>query len=383
MKGNKFYIILITLFVVGIGSLFLYRKQQQARVLEFEGYEIATIENRVAKLYNDDKTDINENIESELIDLEQIFLEFNEKDLKNASTKQMEKLEEDYLLAKDMFNLQSNILNIFDEKSIVKQTTNLNTIEDLNTDLAELKDKTIYYKRNMNHLIEAREQIETIEEVSKLVEELSNDDSNDERDEEYLLDLEKKIHTVKDVRLQEQLLEKIETYRLILKQQELEELALEEQEESEEDEASVEDVTEEPEESVAQTPSSNQQNASSNNQTNNNQSNNNQNQRPPNNNPGNSNNSNNQSNTSEQPPSQVKKYQETKVIEEIPFKTHYYENKDIPAGEEIVYVSGSVGKIIETYEVIEYTNDTSTRKLISKDRIEPVDREVTIGTKVE
>ena len=47
MKGKQFYFLLISLILVGVGSVFLYRQREEQRVLEFEGYEISTIESRV------------------------------------------------------------------------------------------------------------------------------------------------------------------------------------------------------------------------------------------------------------------------------------------------------------------------------------------------
>ena len=65
MKGKKFYAILIGLIVIGIGSVQLYRQQQEEKALEFEGYEISKIEKRIDALYNEDKTDIEEDISTE------------------------------------------------------------------------------------------------------------------------------------------------------------------------------------------------------------------------------------------------------------------------------------------------------------------------------
>ena len=92
MKGKKFYVALIGLIIIGMASVFIYRQQQEARALEFEGYEIESIESRVDGLFNDDETDIKEDIESELLNLEQIFSELNNKNLSNRSEKHMEKM---------------------------------------------------------------------------------------------------------------------------------------------------------------------------------------------------------------------------------------------------------------------------------------------------
>lgn len=52
MKGKQFYFLLISLILVGVGSVFLYRQREEQRVLEFEGYEITAIESRIESLYN-------------------------------------------------------------------------------------------------------------------------------------------------------------------------------------------------------------------------------------------------------------------------------------------------------------------------------------------
>jgi len=72
MRENKFYIALFGVFVAGIVSVIIY-KQQEMRALDFEGYEISSIKSRVDSLYNNDKPDIQRDIEDTLIELEQIF----------------------------------------------------------------------------------------------------------------------------------------------------------------------------------------------------------------------------------------------------------------------------------------------------------------------
>lgn len=143
MKGKKFYIAIIGLFVIGIGSIVMYRQQQEARALEFEGYEIATIESRVDALYNDDKTDIQENIDPELAELEQIFLELNEKDLSNRSERRIEDMEHEFLSANEMNELQEDISDLFREEEIVRKNASTDDIEELQSSLVPFEDKTI------------------------------------------------------------------------------------------------------------------------------------------------------------------------------------------------------------------------------------------------
>lgn len=70
MRGKKFYIALFGVFVAGIVSVIIYKQQQEMRALDFEGYEISSIQSKVDALYNDDKTDIQKDIEDKLIELE-------------------------------------------------------------------------------------------------------------------------------------------------------------------------------------------------------------------------------------------------------------------------------------------------------------------------
>ena len=82
MKRKNYYSLLISLIIIGIGSYNFYQQKQEERLLEFEGYEISLIEERVGALYNEEETDIAEDIsEDELEELDQLFLDLKEKDL--------------------------------------------------------------------------------------------------------------------------------------------------------------------------------------------------------------------------------------------------------------------------------------------------------------
>lgn len=411
MKGKKFYIALIGLFIIGIGSVVIYRQQREAQVLEFEGYEITSIESRVDDLYNDDKTDIQENIAPELANLEPIFLELNEKNLSQRSKRRVQDLETAFLNAKEMYELQEDILDLFREEDIVRKNASTDDIEELQALLVPFEDRTVYYSRNYDLLTDARVQIETIEKATELVEQLMEEGQlNEDIDEAELEELEELVKQIKDESIQERLLQQIESTRLALDA--MEEVALDEpedleEEEEEEDTEEVveeEDLEEESEEAVQETPQRIERPSTSTTQ-NNNRSNSSQTNRQPSNTSNNSSDSSSgsssnqssdkqsdnqssgqndsDSNTTEQRPAVTDRYQETKVVEVIPFETFVYENATIPAGEEIVYEEGRPGRVTETYEVIIYTNGTSNRKFISRDRTEPVDRVVTVGTKEE
>lgn len=105
MKGKKFYIALVGLIIIGIGSIVIYRQQQGTRALEFEGYEITSIKSRVDALFNNEKTDIQKNISVELVNLEQIFLELKEKDLSNRTKSEIKDIEDEFLAEKEMHEL--------------------------------------------------------------------------------------------------------------------------------------------------------------------------------------------------------------------------------------------------------------------------------------
>jgi hypothetical protein len=398
MKGKKFYIALIGVFIIGIGSIFIYRQQQETRALEFEGYEIASIESRVDALYNEDKTDIQENIMTELADLEQVFSELNEKSLSHRSEKRIEDMEIKFLSAQEMYGLQEDILELFREENIVRQDTSTDNIEELKTSLVSFEDKTVYYNRNYNLLTDAGVQIVTIEKATKLVDQLTIDDiPNEEINEAELEELEELVGQIKDETIKENLLKQIGTFRLALSEIE-EELSLdedleEETEEIQEDETLEEESVETVQEANQRTEQTNTSIAQNNNRTNNAQSqtsNNNRTNSSQSNkqsssssNNQSSNQNNSQSNTTEQRPTIAQQYQETKVIEEIPYQTLVYENSNIAKGEDIVYSQGSQGAVTETYEVTIYSDGTSNKKVISKNRTEPENRVVTIGTKEE
>lgn len=401
MRGKKFYITLIGLLIIGIGSIFIYRKNQDARALEFEGYEIAAIEDRVAALYNDDKTDIQEDISSELKELEQIFNELNEKDLSQLSKRQIADMEVEFLTAQEMYDLQKNISNLYKEDEVVKKTISVDDIEELRSTLETFEDRTTYYNRNDKLLSDARVQLETIEEATQLVENLTIDGiPNEELTQDELDAIEELVNEIKDETIKGRLLEEIESVRLALNEVEDESLELDEDELAEEnEEETIEDETvetaqetdEETEESASTSQNSNRTRTDQAQTSNRDRQNTSQPSRQPNEQPNrqpsrpsnnhSNNQENNQSNTSPQRPTIVEQYKESQIVEYIPYETSVYENNNIPAGEEIVYVEGSQGTVTETYEVTVYSDGNVSRSRISRDVKEPVNRVVTVGTR--
>ena len=412
MKGKKFYLILIALVAIGVGSVFIYRQQQETRALEFEGYEISAIEKRVDALYNKDKTDIKENISGELDNLGQILTELEEKDLSARSESRIGNMIEQFSVAKKMYELQEEVANLFKEESIVYNNTSLEMIEALETSLEEFKDKTHYYERNINYIADARVQIETVEEATKLVEKLSIDS---ESAEEELKTIEELIKQIKDEDVKARLIEQIEAARLALKETE-EEITLDEEDDLEEEileEIDEQEIVQEEgveEEGTGQTSEQTieivQETARRPEQTstipdrNSNRPN--KNLAPANSNQSQAKSSSSQSNqqsssqiqeppaaepTTTEPPStpsrpavaEIKQETEEK---EIPFTTRRNQRNDLEEGTEIVYFRGSNGRKKVTYEIINYTNGTSSKKVISEEVIVlPTTRIVDVGTK--
>ena len=166
---ERFYLILIGLIIVGVGSIFIYRQQQEAKALEFEGYKISSIEKRVNELYVRDKSDIQKGISRELADSDLVFLELTDKDLSYRSKKRVKNMEEEFLTATGMFELQEVILDLFVEDKIIKNNISPDTIEELEISLLHYEDKTTYFKRNKPYITDARRQLETIEEATKII----------------------------------------------------------------------------------------------------------------------------------------------------------------------------------------------------------------------
>lgn len=418
MKGKKFYVTLIGLFILGIVSVFFNRQQEEARALEFEGYEIATIEKRVDTLYNDKKTDIQEDISTELIELEQILLELNNKDLSNRSERRLKEMEENLLTAKVMHELQEDILEIFKENEVVRRNVSLKDVKELETSLLTFKERRVYFNRNNGCIDEAKVQINKIEEATKLVAELKNgDDINEDVKGKDIEELEKLVNQIKDENIKEDLLKKINTIRLALDDMEIEvELVLDEvEQELEETEElysgdikevdnieaaqNIEEVKTSTQDNTNQQNTNNLQSSTSNRISSSSQSNrqtSNSSTRQPSGTSGKQ--SASQSSATPKPakttpkpaqtppqqmsnnPEVVETYKDEKVAG-IPFETFVYEDSSLDAGTEIVYTEGSTGSLTEVYEVTVYDNGTSNTKVISRDRTEPVDRVITIGTK--
>lgn len=385
MKGKKLIVTLIGLLIVGFGSVLLYKQQQEARVLEFQGYEIETIESKVNNLFNEEKTDIKEDITDEIESLELIIIELQNENLSYQTEKRVKELTDEVHTAKGMNKLQEKILFLFKEDAVTENIS-INDIENLESSLANFEDKPKYFKRNADNLKEAVAQVEMINEATMLVASLAENDVLDpELSEDKIEDISKIVNKIKNSEIKDRLLKQIEVIYMAYEEsnvevvdEELDEIEDEDTLEVEDDQTTNVEIVQESTqvEESSRTPSSRDENQRTNSDSRGELNNAN---RPP------------QGNTQikkPEPPIQKEveksyvsqQYQETKE-EVIPFNTIVNENSNLEAGKEIVYPAGTPGKKIVTYEVIIYNNGTSNRKVVSEEIIEPINRVVSVGTK--
>ena len=230
MKGKQFYFLLISLILVGVGSVFLYRQREEQRVLEFEGYEITAIESRIESLYNEEKTDISQNIsEEELEEISIIFEELDEKKLSRRSRDRIKDMEADFLTAESMMDTERNVKEIFNEANIVTKDLKEEEIDTLEADVLTFDNMPLFIDRNIELLAYARQQVVTINRATEFVEGLFDEDRNvlesaTREDEEEALNL---IEPILNEEVKEELTLQVDQVNLVLTQRE-EQLALEE-----------------------------------------------------------------------------------------------------------------------------------------------------------
>lgn len=230
MKGKKFYVILAGLLVIGIASVFLYREQQEARVLEFEGYGISEIEERVTGLYNEEKTDISENISTEeLKNIEGLFVELKDQTFSGRNEQRLKEAELDFLTASDMKETEEKINKLFVDDDIIEADISTNDVEQLEQEIETYEMKTIYYERNVKFLEDASIQISDINTATEFIEALFDNDLVREdisrEDEEEALEL---IEPIRNTEIKEELSARVEVVSLALTEME-EALALQEE----------------------------------------------------------------------------------------------------------------------------------------------------------
>lgn len=155
-----------------------YQRKQEERMLAFEGYEISTIADRVNALYNEEKTDIADDLtDEEFEDLEIILEDLSTKDLTNSSEKDIQSMHVEFLEARDMYTIQNDIENLFEQKIIIR-TVNLDKVSKLENKLEAYTTRTVYYDRNKKLVEEANEQLTIIKEARNFVENLHDDEGN-------------------------------------------------------------------------------------------------------------------------------------------------------------------------------------------------------------
>ena len=253
MKGKKFYIILAGLLLIGITSIYFFRQQQENQYLEFEAFEIASVEARVNKLYNEDKTDISENIaDDEFDEINELLQDLNSKDFHPKNVERLFAVEKEYQTAMEMNALEVNIKDLFVEKEIIEENISVNAIEDYETQLQSFQEKMAYYDRNSQALESAKQQARDMEEAIVFVANLFEDDlvrmdiTRENEEEAHEL-----VEKIKNKEVRKRLLAQLETVNLALNEAE-EALALEEALAEETDELEYEEA-EEPYESSGDT----------------------------------------------------------------------------------------------------------------------------------
>ena len=178
MKRKNYYSLLISLIIIGIGSYNFYQQKQEERLLEFEGYEISIIEERVGALYNEEETDIAEDIsEDELEELDQLFLDLKEKDLHKENRRRISNMEVDFLMAREMNTIQEDIRALFDKK-IVVSSAELKEFDRLEREIEPYSSRSAYYERNTELLTDGKQQLTDIREATELVESLLDEEGN-------------------------------------------------------------------------------------------------------------------------------------------------------------------------------------------------------------
>lgn len=254
MRGKRFYAILIGLITVGIISLVLFRKQQEEKYVAFEGYEITAITDRVDNLYNEDKTDIVENIsDDELEAIDQILFDLKEKDFSPENERHLEEATFNFTAAREMRDLEREVRELFIEDEIIDQEVAMPQVEALKEALAPYETKTLFFERNTAAIENASQQVTTITAATTFVDELFEEDEVVRRgvtreDEAEALAL---IESIQNQVVKEELTSRIELVDVALTEMEealaveAELEALEEEEDSEETEELEEEVVEE------------------------------------------------------------------------------------------------------------------------------------------
>lgn len=220
---------MVGIILIGVSTIYFFRQQQKDKLLEFEAYEIESVEEKVNDLYNEEKTDISEKLSAEQLDaVEDLVHELKTKEYSRKNKERLEIMEMNFLTAKLMNSYQLDINDLFVEEGIVKEDITLSKVENLEERITRFQEKDIYYDRNSTKLDDAKEQVEDIKVARDFIEslfegEFIRTDVTRENEEEAL----KLIEKIKNKEVRAQLFEQAETLSLALTETE-EALALEE-----------------------------------------------------------------------------------------------------------------------------------------------------------
>ena len=233
MKGKKFYVFLGVILLIGVSAVHFYRQKQSERYLEFEAYEIENIEKEIASLYNEEKTDLSDKLSTEQLDnIQEELEELKNKEYSLENQQRLDKVEEEYLMAKAMDELQTDIKGLFIEEGIIKKDLTLDEVINLEEQIGEFQEKVVYYDRNQTTLADAKEQVNVIQAAKSYIDDLFEEDSVridvTRENEEEALEL---IQKIKHEQARDELLARAEMINLALTEAEeaLEEALAEEE----------------------------------------------------------------------------------------------------------------------------------------------------------
>lgn len=219
MKNIKSTLLIVGLVIVGIGSFFIYNQQQEKRFLEFEGYEVSIIDKRVNEIYNEDKDDFSQNITAaKFAEINQLIIEVDDKDYGEKNKSRFEEIKNEFKLLEAMYNIELAISDIFEEDNEnVKLNIKKDKLTKLEDNLASYKEMAGFYKRNLTRLEVAFEQLNDIEIAQGSIEELfDGEDLHEDVTPEDLEKTIKLINKIKNQELKKSLLAKIDGVKVAL-----------------------------------------------------------------------------------------------------------------------------------------------------------------------
>ncbi len=229
MKGKRFYVLMIGLLLIGIGSVFFHRQQKEQRILAFESYEISAITGRIDELFNEEKTDIAQDLSEETLEeLEILFEELNKKEFSRRSRARIEETKDDFLTARSMLQTEKEVAAIFVEPHVVDQAVSEEHIDDLEYRVLNYENMTNYVDRNIEWLAYGRKEIVAIDRAREFVARLFDEEENvletvSREEEEEARNL---IAAIQNKEVKDELLNRVEMVQLALADRE-EQLALE------------------------------------------------------------------------------------------------------------------------------------------------------------